>query len=60
MQLIEGIGYRPESPGRVAFELNGDTYEIDAYSSGDELFFDYGEDYWDVLDQHKVERDFSS
>ncbi len=37
--VIEELGYRPESPGRVAFELNGDTYEIDAYSSGDELFF---------------------
>ena len=26
---------------------------------GEELFFDYGDDYWDVCDQNKVDRDFS-
>ena len=41
--VIEGLGYRPESPGRVAFEIAGETYEIDAYTSGDELFFVFGD-----------------
>ena len=41
--VIEGLGYRPESPGRVAFEFEGETYEIDAYTSGDELFFVFGD-----------------
>ena len=41
--VIEGLGYRPESPGRVAFEIDGEAYEIDAYNSGDQLFFVFGD-----------------
>lgn len=36
---IEGLGYHPRSPGKVAFEIDGATYELEAYESGDELFF---------------------
>lgn len=36
---IEGLGYRPESPGTVVFDLGGKTHELEAYASGDELFF---------------------
>lgn len=36
---IEGLGYRPESPGTVTFEIDGATHELEAYSSGDRLFF---------------------
>ncbi len=35
---IEGLGYRPESPGTLAFELGGASHELEAYASGDELF----------------------
>jgi len=37
--VIEGLGYHPVSPGKVVFELNGQTQELEAYESGDELFF---------------------
>ncbi len=36
---IEGLGYRPWSPGKVAFDIGGETHELEAYASGDELFF---------------------
>ena len=36
---IEGLGYHPRSPGKVAFEIDGATYQLEAYESGDELFF---------------------
>ena len=35
---IEGIGYHPRSPGKLAFEFEGATYELEAYESGNELF----------------------
>ncbi|MDH3337799.1 MAG: DUF1684 domain-containing protein [Gammaproteobacteria bacterium] len=41
--VIEGLGYRPESPGTVAFEIDGETYELEAYTSGDSLFFVFGD-----------------
>ncbi len=37
--VIEGLGYNPTSPGRIAFEVGGETYELDAYQSGERLFF---------------------
>jgi uncharacterized protein (DUF1684 family) len=40
---IEGLGYRPESPGMVTFEIDGVTHELEAYSSGDRLFFVFGD-----------------
>ena len=41
--VIEGLGYRPESPGTVAFEIAGETFELEAYASGDRLFFVFGD-----------------
>lgn len=41
--VIEGLGYRPESPGTVAFDIDGETYELEAYASGDSLFFVFGD-----------------
>lgn len=41
--VIEGLGYHPESPGVIEFELGGSTYELEAYQSGDRLFFVFGD-----------------
>jgi len=41
--VIEGLGYRPESPGLVAFEINGTVHELEAYASGDSLFYVFGD-----------------
>ena len=40
---IAGLGYRPESPGTVSFEIEGVTHELEAYASGDLLFFVFGD-----------------
>lgn len=40
---IEGLGYRPESPGTVTFEIDGVTHELEAYTSGNRLFFVFGD-----------------
>jgi len=40
---IEGLGYRPQSPGMVRFAIGGDEYELEAYESGDRLFFVFGD-----------------
>jgi uncharacterized protein (DUF1684 family) len=41
--VIEGLAYRPESPGTVAFEIDGETHELEAYASGESLFFVFGD-----------------
>ena len=41
--VIEGLGYRPQSPGKIAFEIDGETFELEAYESGDSLFFVFGD-----------------
>jgi uncharacterized protein (DUF1684 family) len=41
--VIEGLGWHPESPGLVEFEIDGETMQLEAYSSGDELFFVFGD-----------------
>ena len=41
--VIEGLGYHPESPGVVEFEINGQAFNLEAYASGDELFFVFGD-----------------
>jgi len=41
--VIAGLGYHPESPGVVEFEIDGQTYELEAYASGDQLFFVFGD-----------------
>ena len=35
--VIEGLGWQPESPGVVVFELQDQEYQLEAYASGDEL-----------------------
>lgn len=35
---IEGLGFNPVSPGKLAFELGGEQYELEAYWSDDVLF----------------------
>lgn len=37
--VIEGLGWNPESPGVVKFELRGQAYSLEAYASGEQLFF---------------------
>ncbi len=41
--VIEGLGYNPQSPGVVAFEYGGERYELEAYASGERLFFVFGD-----------------
>lgn len=41
--VIEGLGWHPESPGVVEFEIDGEMMQLEAYSSGDELFFVFGD-----------------
>jgi uncharacterized protein (DUF1684 family) len=40
---IAGLGYNPQSPGTVTFEIDGVTHELEAYASGDQLFFIFGD-----------------
>ncbi len=42
--VIEGLGYHPESPGIVEFVIGGQTYTLEAYTSGDQLFFVFGDE----------------
>ncbi len=41
--VIEGLGYHPSSPGVVEFEIGGQTYDLEAYTSGDSLFYVFGD-----------------
>lgn len=41
--VIEGLGYHPTTPGAVSFEIDGERYELEAYASGDQLFFVFGD-----------------
>lgn len=41
--VIEGLGYHPESPGVMNFDINGQSYALEAYASGDRLFFVFGD-----------------
>jgi uncharacterized protein (DUF1684 family) len=41
--VIEGLGYHPESPGIVEFEIDGQTFTLEAYASGERLFFVFGD-----------------
>lgn len=41
--VIEGLGYHPEVPGVAEFEISGRTFELEAYQSGDRLFFVFGD-----------------
>lgn len=41
--VIEGLGWQPQSPGVVSFEIDGQSHELEAYAAGDELFFVFGD-----------------
>ncbi|MDH3907164.1 MAG: DUF1684 domain-containing protein, partial [Gammaproteobacteria bacterium] len=41
--VIEGLGWNPDSPGVAVFEKDGDTHRLEAYSSGERLFFVFGD-----------------
>lgn len=41
--VIEGLGYHPESPGLVEFEIDGKRYQLEAYTSGEKLFYVFGD-----------------
>jgi len=41
--VIVGLGWQPQSPGVVEFELDGKLMQLEAYASGEELFFVFGD-----------------
>jgi uncharacterized protein (DUF1684 family) len=41
--VIEGLGYHPESPGVVEFDIDGETHVLEAYASGERLFYVFGD-----------------
>lgn len=41
--VIEGLGWHPESPGVVEFEIDGQSLQLEAYDSGNQLFFVFGD-----------------
>ena len=41
--VIEGLDWEPESPGVAVFEVDGETYTLEAYASGERLFFVFGD-----------------
>ena len=41
--VVEGLGYNPEAPGIVEFELDGETVELEVYSSGERYFIVFGD-----------------
>ncbi|MEM7432566.1 MAG: DUF1684 domain-containing protein [Pseudomonadota bacterium] len=41
--VIEGLGYHPEVPGTVTFEIDGETQNLEGYAVGDELFLVFGD-----------------
>lgn len=41
--VIEGLGYHPESPGVVEFTIGGQRFELEAYTSGERLFYVFGD-----------------
>ena len=41
--VIEGLGWNPESPGVAVFEKDGETHRLEAYTSGERLFFVFGD-----------------
>ncbi|MGI9233839.1 MAG: DUF1684 domain-containing protein [Woeseiaceae bacterium] len=41
--VIEGLDYHPESPGVLEFVIDGQHYALEAYASGDRLFFVFGD-----------------
>lgn len=42
--VIEGLEYRPVSPGQVTFEIDGKQFELEAFTVGDRLFYVFGDE----------------
>ena len=41
--VIEGLGWNSESPGVAVFRKDGETHRLEAYASGERLFFVFGD-----------------
>ncbi len=41
--VITGLDYRPQSPGKLQFEIGGEPFELEAYLSGERLFLIFGD-----------------
>lgn len=41
--VIEGLGYHPESPGIVEFQIDDQPFSLEAYTAGERLFFVFGD-----------------
>jgi uncharacterized protein (DUF1684 family) len=41
--VIEGLDWNPESPGVAVFEKDGERHMLEAYTSGERLFFVFGD-----------------
>ncbi len=41
--VIEGLGWNPVSPGVAVFRKDGGTHRLEAYASGERLFFVFGD-----------------
>jgi len=41
---IEGLGYRPESPGTLLFEIDDVAHELEAYKAGNQLFIVFADE----------------
>ncbi|MDJ0940622.1 MAG: DUF1684 domain-containing protein [Woeseiaceae bacterium] len=41
--VVDGLPYNPVSPGVVEFEVGGMTHTLEAYESGERLFFVFGD-----------------
>jgi uncharacterized protein (DUF1684 family) len=41
--VITGLDWRPQSPGVLMFDIDGESFELEAYESGDELFLVFGD-----------------
>ena len=41
--VIEGLGWHPESPGVLQFEIGGQIQELEVYDSGDDVFIVFGD-----------------
>jgi uncharacterized protein (DUF1684 family) len=41
--VIEGLGWNPESPGVAVFRKDGEIHRLEAYASGERLFFVFGD-----------------
>lgn len=42
--VIEGLEYRPVSPGKVKFEIGGKHFELEAFTVGERLFYVFGDE----------------